>query len=172
MWCVEATHRLCPQNFHRRLASVDAAKLLRTSALLTLVLLFVLPVYSSTPVATGHFEVYCDGVGIFLAKINGAAAPGKLVLFFEVGFPPGTDEGLFMGQRQWSTVYVFRDGCVPDGKCKSIADGKVWIDAQDDPDRPPKHISGKYEINLNGKRLEGVFLANRHSRKRPLRICM
>lgn len=34
-------------------------------------------------------------------------------------------------------------------------------------DTPPKHISGKYEIKLNGNLLEGTFLAKRHNRKHP-----
>jgi hypothetical protein len=81
--------------------------------------------------ASGQFEVYCDGVGIFLAKLDGAPAPGKLVLFSRIGFPPGTMGGRYFGQGQWSDIYVFRHGCVPNGKCDSIADGKVWIDLPD-----------------------------------------
>ncbi len=121
----------------------------------------------SVATATGHFEVYCDGVGIFLAKIDSAAS-GKLVLFSLLG----TIGGRYLGQGKWSDIYVFRDGCVPDGKCESIANGRVWIDTTDKQDAQPKHISGKYEINLNGKHLEGAFLAKRHVRKRPLRLCM
>jgi hypothetical protein len=128
-----------------------------------------LPTLASAPSATGHFEVYCDGVGLFLAKIDGAHDSGKLVFFSYMGFPGGTFGGKFVGQGKWSDVYVYRDGCVPDGKCESIADGRVWIDA---PDTPPKHISGKYEIKLNGKLIEGTFLAKRHNRKHPLRLCM
>jgi len=70
---------------------------------------------------------------------------------------------------------VYRDGCVPDGKCESIARGKVWIDAWDSSDTggmPPKRISGKYEIDLSGKYLEGRFVAKEHSSKHPLRLCM
>jgi hypothetical protein len=135
-------------------------------------MLFVAPLLSPASVATGHFEVYCDGVGIFLAKIDGAPAPGKLVLFYTIGFPPGTVGGLIMGQGTWSHVYVLRDGCIPDGKCKSMADGKVWINAEDIQGTPPKRISGKYEITLNGKHLEGTFLAKEHIRKSALRMCM
>ena len=80
--------------------------------------------------------------------------------------------GRFVGQGKWSDVYVYRDGCVPDGKCENIADGKVWIDTTDEQDKQLKRISGKYEINLNGKHLEGTFLAKRHDRRRPLRLCM
>jgi hypothetical protein len=32
---------------------------------------------------------------------------------------------------------------------------------QDTQDKPPKHISGKYEIKLNDQLLEGTFLAKR-----------
>ncbi|HKD81561.1 MAG TPA: hypothetical protein VKH81_17850 [Candidatus Angelobacter sp.] len=146
------------------------AKPLRTSVLLTLVMLFVPPTLASAPAATGHFEVYCDGVGIFLTKIDGAPASGKLVLFSELGFPPGTAGGAYVGQGQWSAIYVFPDGCVPDGKCKSIGDGKVWIDGTEIS--AGKYIPGKYEINLNGRRLAGTFRAKRRVRKRPLRLCM
>lgn len=124
---------------------------------------------AAVPRATGHFEDYCDGVGIFLAKVDGAPPPGKLVFFSYLGFPGGTFGGDSIGQGKWSDVSVFNDGCIPDGKCPSIAHGRVWIDALD---APPKHISGKYEIKLNGKLLEGNFLAKRRDRKHPLRICM
>ncbi len=83
--------------------------------------------------------------------------------------------GRHFGQGKWSDVYVFRDGCVPDGKSDSIAVGRVWIDASDMPDpgdTPAKRISGKYEIDLNGKHLEGPFVAKRHVSKHPLRLCM
>jgi hypothetical protein len=124
--------------------------------------------------ATGHFDVYCDGVGIFLTKIDDAPAPGKLVLFSYKDFPPGTMGGRYFGQGKWSDVFVFRNGCVPDGKCESIAHGRVWIegDASDPGDAPPKSISGKYEIDLNGKHLEGRFVAKQRLSKRPLRLCM
>jgi hypothetical protein len=125
--------------------------------------------------ASGYFEVYCDGVGIFLAEIHGAPAPEKLVLFSRMSFPPGTMGGRSIGQGKWSDVYVFRDGCVPDGKCDSIAVGKVWIVASDMPDTgdaSPKRIFGRYEIDLNGKHLEGAFVAKRHISKHPLRLCV
>ena len=63
------------------------------------------------------------------------------------------------GQGKWSDVSVFADGCVPDGKCQSIAHGRVWIDGLDNL---PKHISGKYEIKLNRKLIKGIF-----PRKKP-----
>jgi hypothetical protein len=91
---------------------------------------------------------------------------GETRLFSRLG---QTFRGEYVGQGKWSDVYVFRDGCVPDGKCESIADGRVWVDALN---TPPKHISGKYEINLNGKVLEGNFVARRHDRKHALRLCM
>ena len=130
---------------------------------------------ASAATATGRFEVYCDGVGIFLAKIDGAPAPGKLVLFSYMSGSLGTIGGSYFGQGRWSDAFVYRDGCVPDGKCESIARGKVWIDASDASntgDLQPKRISGKYEIDLNGKHLQGGFVAKEHSRKHPLRFCM
>ena len=154
--------------------NVNSRKRSRTYRLLSVLMLFISPLVSPQSVATGHFEVYCDGVGIFLARIDGVPAPGKLVLFSVVGFPPGPT-GSYIGQGQWSKIYVFPAGCVPDGKCKSIASGRVWIDGQDaqgNQNTPPTHISGKYEIKLNGKHLEGAFLAKLHNRKRPLRLCM
>ena len=89
-----------------------------------------------------------------------------------MGFPPGPIGGRYFGQGKWSDIAVLRDGCVSDGKCVSIADGKVWIDTTDKQDMQPKHISGKYKINLNGMHLEGTFLAKRHVRRGPLRSCM
>lgn len=142
--------------------------------LLSLITLFARPLLplAAAATATGHFEVYCDGVGIFLAKIDDAPAPRKLVLFSRMSFPPGTMGGSYIGQGKWSDIYVLPDGCLPDGKCESIANGKVWIDASDEQDTRLKRISGKYEINLNGKHIEGTFLAKRHDRRRPLRLCM
>ena len=142
---------------------------------LAVLLLPALLLSASAVTATGHFEVYCDGVGIFLAKIDGAPAPGKLVLFSRMSFPPGTIGGRYFGQGKWSNVYVLPDGCIPDGKCESIANGRLWIDESDTPDtgdKPPKTISGKYEIDLNGKHLEGRFVAKQRTRKHPLRLCI
>ena len=156
---------------------VDATKLLRTNIFLSLIVLFLpaLLVPASVATATGHFEMYCDGVGIFLDNIDGAPATRKLVLFSGMGFPPGTMGGRYFGQGKWSNVYVYRDGCVPDGKCENIAQGRIWIDDSDTSetgDTKAKRISGKYEIDLNGKHLEGLFVAKRHDRKHPLRLCM
>lgn len=139
----------------------------KASVFLSLIMLLLSPwlALAAVPAATGHFEVYCDGVGIFLARIEGAPASGKLVLISQ----EGTIGGGYLGQGKWSDIYVVPDGCVPDGKCESIAHGRVWIDALH---APPKHISGKYEIDLNGKLLKGTFLAKRRVRKPPLRLCM
>jgi hypothetical protein len=124
--------------------------------------------------ATGQYEIYCDGVGLFLRDIEGAPAPRMFLLFSYLGFPGGTFAGRYIGEGKWSNVSVFRDGCLPDGKCEEIAKGKVWIDEWDKSttDQAPNHISGKYEIELNGKHLEGKFAANQHISKHPVRICM
>jgi hypothetical protein len=103
--------------------------------------------------ANGHFEVYWDGVGLFLSRVDGAPVPRKLVLFLGLGM---TFSGQNVGQGRWSDVHVFRDGCLLNDTCESMADGHVWIDALD---APPKRMSGKYEINSNGKLLKGAFVA-------------
>ena len=151
---------------------MNARNPLRIYVFAGLILLSVQPPLAPGPPSSGHFEVYCDGVGIFLNQIDSAPAPEKLVLFSQVAFPPGTDGGLLLGQGNWSETYVFPDGCVPDGKCKSIGKGKIWINTWDPDDAPPKHLSGKYELKLNGKHLEGSFLVERHDRKHPVRLCM
>ena len=127
--------------------------------------------------ATGQFEVYCDGIGIFLTKIDGAPAPRRLVLFSYMSFPPGTIGGRYIGQGKWCYAYVLPNGCVPDDECESIAHGKVWIDAWDTSDAgdvPLKRISGKYEVDLNDKHLQGSFVVKEHSGKHPFtfRVCM
>jgi hypothetical protein len=156
---------------------VDTPTPSRRYIFLVLVLLLasdLLPAASGVTTG-GQYEVYCDGVGLFLANIDDVPAPGKFVLFSYLDFPPGTIGGRYLGQGKWSEVLVYRHGCVPDGKCDTIAHGKVWIDVWDSSDprqMPPKHISGKYEIDLNGKHLQGTFVAEERFRKRPLRICM
>jgi hypothetical protein len=141
------------------------------SVLVIIAMLFALPLVSqgSEPSASGRFEVYCDGIGIFLTKIEGPPTYRKLVLFSRIDFPPGTLGGRLLGQGKWSDISVLQDGCIPDGKCDSVANGRVWIDA---PDTSPDHISGKYEISFNGSLLKGRFHAKRRDRKSPLRLCM
>ena len=128
--------------------------------------LVILPTASSSQNATGHFEVYCDGVGFFLAKVDGAPAAGKLFLFLYMGFP-GTP---YVPKEAWQDVYVYRDGCIADGKCEVLAHGKVWLDDVPMPDA--RRVSGKYKIELNGQHLRGQFTAIRHDYKHPPRLCM
>jgi hypothetical protein len=151
---------------------MDAPKSLRRYIWVSLIALF-LPALSSSAYAanaTGYFEVCCNGVGVFLAKIDGA--PGKLVLVSYVDSIAGTMGGNNLRQGSWSDVSVFPNGCFP--KCESVAHGKIWIDEWKTPDAghgPPKRISGKYEIHFNGKRLEGRFMAKRHHSQRLLCVC-
>ncbi|HTU35711.1 MAG TPA: hypothetical protein VMF66_18055 [Candidatus Acidoferrum sp.] len=96
-------------------------------------------------------------------------------MFSYKDFPPGTFGGHIWGQGTWSEVVVYPAGCLPDGKCESVGRGDLWIDGQTTINvehAPPRHISGKYEIDLNGKRLTGSFVAKRHTTKHPVRICM
>jgi len=129
-------------------------------------LLAVFPTAPSTHTATERFEVYCDGFGFFLAKVDGAPAPGKLFLFLYTGFPGIT----YVPKETWKDVYVYRNGCLADGKCEVLAHGKVWLDDEVMPDA--KRISGRYEIELNGQNLRGQFAAERHDYKKPPRLCM
>jgi hypothetical protein len=78
----------------------------------------------------------------------------------------------------WLSVFVYRHGCVPDGKCDSISQhAKVWIDAWDDSDvanlayGAPKRISGKYEIEFKGKILQGSFVAGKRDTYSTFRLC-
>jgi len=116
--------------------------------------------------ATGRFEVYCDGVGLFLTKVDGAPAPRKLLLFMYTGFP-GVP---FVAREEWKDVNVYRNGCAADGKCEVLAHRRIRLDNEITPDGP--HVAGKYEIDLTGRQLHGTFTAERHLYKHPLRICM
>jgi hypothetical protein len=133
-------------------------------------LLAVFSTASSTHNATGRFEMYCDGVGFFLANIDGAPPPRELFFFLYVSFPPGTMGGRYLPQEQWSNVSVYPKGCMADAKCEVIAHGKVWIDKDTTP--PPRRLSGKYEIDLNDQHLKGLFVVKEHQHKYPPRVCM
>ena len=105
------------------------------------------------------------------------ACPRKLVLFSRVSFPPGTFGG-YIGQGQWLTTYVLPPGCVDTRNCKVIAHGRIWIDPWDDEqgkrDAPPERITGKYEIDLNGKHFKGHFAVQekRRTSAESVRVCM
>lgn len=116
--------------------------------------------------ATGRFEVYCDGVGLFLTKVDGAPAPRKLLLFMYTGFP-GVP---YVARDEWKDVKVYRDGCTADGKCEVLARGRIRLDNEIAPDG--HHVAGKYEIDLTGQQIRGTFTAERHRYKHPPRICM
>ena len=120
--------------------------------------------------ATGTFEVYCDAVGVFLAKVDGAPAPRKLLLFLYTGFPGVVD----VPSEEWRDVKVYGNGCVADGKCEVLAYGKVYLDNEITPFAPDgTRVSGKYVIELKGQHLQGTFATERRQRryKHPPRIC-
>ena len=130
---------------------------------------------SAAPAAqtADQFEVYCDGFAIFLKNVDGAPASGRLVLASLGHYRPALPGGVELAIRNWTAASVLPDGCIPDGKCEGTGKGRVWIDKWDDArDAIPKRISGKYELELNGKKLEGTFAAKLFKRKEPLRICM
>jgi len=116
--------------------------------------------------ATGRFEMYCDGVGLFLTKVDGAPAPRKLLLFMYTGFP-GVP---YVARDEWKDVKAYRNGCTADGKCEVLAHGRIWLDNEITPDG--HRIAGKYEIDLAGQQIRGTFTAERRLYKHPPRICM
>jgi hypothetical protein len=82
----------------------------RARAFLTMFIFFVtalpftaFPQRGFAATSTGHFEVYCDVIAVFLTNIEGVQ---KLVLFSQVSFPPGTFGGAYFGESKWSDVYV------------------------------------------------------------------
>jgi hypothetical protein len=129
-------------------------------------LLAVFPTATSAQNPIGHFEVYCDGVGFFLPKVDGAPALREVLLFLYTGFP-----GIpYVPKEKWKDLYVYRNGCVADGKCEVLARGRVWLD--DEATGNAMRVSGKYEIELNGQHLRGQFAAKRRDEKQPPRRCM
>ena len=115
--------------------------------------------------ATGRFEVYCDGVGLFVTKVEGAPAPRKLLLFMYTRFP-GVP---YVTREEWNDVQVYRNGCAADGKCEVLAHGRIRLDTEITPDG--RQVAGKYEIDFTGQQLHGTFTAERQRYKHPPRIC-
>lgn len=140
---------------------------------LSLIMLFVPPLLPLASVATAraHFEMYCDGVGIFLAKIDGAPAPKKFVLFSPMSFPPDTFKGRSFGQGSGPPFMSFVMGASPTASARALPTAEYGSTSRTRKTRR-QNFSGKYEINLNGKLLEGNFFARRHDRKHPLRLYM
>jgi hypothetical protein len=135
------------------------AAFLSTAALL----LAVVPTPASAEDATGHFEVYCDGGGFFLAKVDGAPAPRKLLLFLYTG------RVSYVPKEEWNEVIVYRNGCAADGKCEVLTHGKVRLDSE--LTRDGRRVSGKYEIELSDQHLHGQFATERRFHRHSPRIC-
>jgi hypothetical protein len=132
----------------------------------TAVLLLVVVANShSSEDATGRFEVYCDGVGFLLAKVDGAPAPGKLLLFLYAGFPSVP----YVAREEWKDVNVYRNGCVADGTCEVLTHGRIKLDNEITPDA--RRVSGRYEFEFSGQHLRGTFTVERGRYKHPPRIC-
>lgn len=115
--------------------------------------------------ATGRFERYCDGFGFFLANVDGAPSPRKLLLFLYTG-SPGVP---YVPKEEWEDVIVYRNGCAADGKCEVLAHGRIRLDNEITPDG--RRVSGKYEIEFSGQHLLGTFTSERRRSKHPPRIC-
>jgi hypothetical protein len=141
----------------------------RNSICLSAAVLLLAVFTSPAQNAAGYFEVYCDGVGFFLAKVDGPPPPGKLFLFLGTHFPGSP----YVPKETWTDVSVFRNGCIADGKCEAFAHGKIWLDDTDlSAGSDVRHISGKYEIELNGQHLRGQFALKLHDYRHTPRVCM
>jgi hypothetical protein len=139
-------------------------------------LLFVFPAAPSTHEASGHFEVYCDSFGFFLAKIDGAPAPGEFFLFLYRTFPGFVE---YLPEEEWLEISVHPKGCPnrldknshlrEDVKCDAVGHGRLSLDAKHEPGE--KRISGKYDIDFNGQHATGRFVATRREYRDSPRIC-
>jgi hypothetical protein len=119
--------------------------------------------------SNGRFEWYCDGLGFFLAGINGASEPKEFALFLGLDFPRRP-----LPTEEWQDVSIFPKGCVLDGRCKSIGNGKVWLEKRswlEAENMLAKRIYGKYKLDVNGKHLEGTFTARMRTRPSAYRVC-
>jgi hypothetical protein len=133
---------------------------------IAVLLLVILPTTSWARDATGHFEVYCNGKGFFLERVDGARAPGKLVLYLptpSLGIP-----FVLVPKEEWLDVHVYGDGCTLDGKCELLANGKIELSKISSDER---RVSGRYELELGGKHLHGQFAVAVRRHKGPPEIC-
>jgi hypothetical protein len=100
--------------------------------LISLIVFFAPPLLPSADVAmaAGDFEVYCGGVGIFLAKMAGAPAPGKLVLFSRINFSRARSEVVVSDRESGPTFMSFVMGASPTANAKGLPMAELWIDAE------------------------------------------
>ena len=131
---------------------------------LAILLPVMVPTTASARGATGHFEVYCNGIGFFLERVDGAPAPGKLVLYLPT-HPSGI---LFVPKEELIDVHVYAGGCALDGKCEVLANGTIELN-KIAPDEG--RVSGRYEMELGGKRLLGQFAVEQRRHKGRPEIC-
>jgi hypothetical protein len=119
---------------------------------IAVLLLAIVPTTTSARDASGHFELYCNSIGFFLERVDGAPAPGKLVLYLRTH----TRGVRFVPTEQWMDVDVYGDRCPAGGKCEVLANGKIVLNeiASDE-----KRVSGRYEMELGGKHPHGQFAA-------------
>lgn len=135
---------------------------------LAVLLLVAVPSAKSAGDATGHFEMYCDGVGFFLAKVDGAPKPGKLFLFFHTGFGGFS----YVPANAWENVAIYRDGYTAALHCPVLARGRIQVDNEIPPyGQGVTRVSGKYDFELSGQHLQGRFAAKQRVNKHPPRIC-
>jgi hypothetical protein len=153
----------CPMRLPSRPKS-RRARIHVSSVLIALLLHAVLSPLSAAN-ATGRFERYCDGIWFFLNNVDGLPTSTQLVVFLHMSGPP---YGLPTPEETWFDVYVSHKGCRADGsKCQPLSQGRLWLNkgASDG-----KRISGKYELDLDGRHLQGQFVA-KERKQTSARIC-
>ena len=130
---------------------------------------FLIAATLAAAATSGHFEVYCDGIGFFLQNVDAAPAPEKLDMFLRTNFP-----GIpFVPKEIWRDVGVFSTGCKMDGKCAPIARGRIRLESPIEPyGKPGARVSGQFEIDLDGQTLRGHFAVVQRQSRHPARICM
>jgi len=130
-----------------------------------LTLLFLL--HDTTSVASdkvthGWFEPHCDGASFYLSKVEGLSVKQMLILNLRQHLPWWD----YQPDETWKDVYA--EQCSPDQKCKEAAHARLWLD---NVGANHKRISGKYEVDFQGKHLEGKFLL-KYRKSKPLWVCM
>jgi hypothetical protein len=134
---------------------------------LRFVLIALLLQASSAPAfaadSKGYFQDDCSGTTIHITKFDGPHGGQQLVLRLSTGH---LHYWYYSEESRWWDA----EGklCSVDGKCQESTHARVWVNYAKEMD---KRISGKYEVDLNGQRLEGQFVVKNRKYK-PLPICM
>jgi hypothetical protein len=112
----------------------------------------------------GYFQDDCSGTTIHITKIDRPHGGQQLVLRLNTGH-------LHYWYYSEESLWWDAEGklCSVDGKCEEATHARVWVNEEKTTNY--KRISGKYEVELNGQRLEGQFVV-KYRKYKPLPICL